>query len=123
MAEQGLAIPVRASQGRAVISSGDRKNAEVIMLSMASGESTNPFNDDVGLEAPVLHADSAGNRALLTKRIREHFDRLEAADRCKLSSVDVRPADAGGDQAVHVDYIDIETDEELEAERKIARGW
>jgi hypothetical protein len=123
MAYKGMSIPVRTVQGRAVLSEGAQKNAEVIALMMADGDSDNPWNSDVGLEAPLFRTDTRVTRGLVDQRIREHFDRLETDERAKLTDLSVEPTEGvPGELDAHVDYVDIETDDELVADRKIARG-
>jgi hypothetical protein len=117
---QGLSLPVRAFRGRAALSSGSEKNDQVISLCILDGDNNNPFNDDVGLTAPIFKLDSASVRAQVELRIKTHFDRLYYANRIRLLKIEFTDVNQEGDLRVNVRYIDLETDEELEAVYKIA---
>jgi len=121
MGASGLALPVRGFRGRIVLSSGDVKVKEDVLLAVSDGESANPWNDDVGIVAPVFGLDSPATRALTLKRIRERFKKLETEDRAKLSSVDFKKT-TEGELEVRVSYVDLETDDELEATSRLSRG-
>ena len=112
MPKRGLALPVGATPtGRAKVSGGDVQMAKLVALSMADGESTNPFNTDVGLAVRVFDVDSVGSRSLVRRGIERHFARWQADGRARLEAVQVQPATDGGDLHVLVRYTDLETDE------------
>lgn len=116
----GLAIPVRAERGRAVLDDGARQMAKIVALAMSDGESSNPFNNDVGLATPVFGTNDRSTRALLGRDIRAHFARFQADDRARL--VDLTLAgDAPGELHARVTYLDLETDEEQTVERRVVR--
>lgn len=116
----GLAIPVRVERGRAVLENGARQMAKLAALAMSDGESTNPFNNDVGINTPVFGVNDRSTRALLGRDIRAHFARFESADRARL--VDLQLAgDVPGELTARVTYLDLETDEENVVERRVVR--
>ena len=116
---RGLAIPVRVSGGRAVLSSGAEQVGKLALLSMSDRDNGNPFNGDVGVEAPVFGLDDVATRTLLRRDIEQHFRRLQAADRAKL--VELQFEAGNGELTAHVRYVDLETDDEHEVTRRVAR--
>lgn len=118
---QGLAFPVRARNGRLVLVDGAEQVSKLILLSMMDGDSANPWNDDVGLDAPIFDVDTPGTRALVEQRIRDRFARLEADERARLVGISFETG-TEGEVSIRVSYVDLETDAELEAVRRIARG-
>jgi hypothetical protein len=116
----GLAIPVRAHKGRAVLTTGAEQMAKIVTLAMADGDSANPYNDDAGLDVPVFDLDSTALRALVQRGIGQSFARWEADDRAKLVSVAF--TGAPGDLQVAVDFVDLETDQPQQVQRSVRRG-
>ena len=119
---RGLAYPVRCVNGRLALCEGAEQVGKLVLLSMMDGDSANPWNTDVGLNAPTFDLDSPATRAVVEQRIRERFARLEADERARLLSVTFENGEEAGEVAIRVAYVDLETDEELEAVRRIARG-
>jgi hypothetical protein len=117
----GLAIPVRAAQGRAVLESGERQLAKIISLALLDGDSDHPYGDDAGTDSPVFGLRTPALEALYRHRVEDHFARLEAGRRARLLSLDF-PEAAAGELRVAVRYVDLETDREGEVVQTIRRA-
>lgn len=118
----GIDVPVLGSRGRIATSTGAKENSKVILLSMASGESANPWNDDVGLDAPVFDQDSPDMEGRMQAAIESHFARLQAARRAKLIRVAFEPGDEDNGVHVRVRYMDMETDREQDLVKEVRRA-
>lgn len=109
---QGLAIPIRTVQGRTATVAGADQMDLLVQLILADGENANPFNTDVGTAAGVFGLQDAAQRAILSRRVRQHFDRLYADGRAELLDLSVQNDDDAGETTVQILYRDLETDEE-----------
>lgn len=119
---KGLSIPVRAFRGRVALAEGAEKNLQVVALCLADGDSSNPFATDVGLDPPVFTTGGAAV-GVVSRRIREHFSRFSREGRMRVENIEAaRSKTIEGEVEIKVSYVDLETDEELEAVTKIARG-
>lgn len=116
----GLSLPVRPFRGRAMVDSGDRQMAKVIVLALSDGDSSNPYND-AGVDLDVFSLRTEAQGAILRREIRRHFSRWEADLRARLIEVRVEDGDPGELRAV-VRYVDLETDEEGEVVKVIRRA-
>lgn len=110
MAYRGLAVPIRAVNGRAVTVAGEAQTRKLLQLCCSDGDSSNAFADEVGLAAPIFAVDNPATRATVKGQIESHFRRLLRDDRAKLTGVDFdSSAAASGDLRIQVSYIDLET--------------
>ncbi|MFA5123303.1 hypothetical protein [Zavarzinia sp.] len=116
---RGLAIPIRTVQGRVVTVDGADQMDLLVQLILADGENANPFNTDVGTAAGVFDLQDAAQRAILDRRVRQHFDRLYADGRAELLDLSVRSDDDAGETTVQILYRDLETDEQRPLSVKI----
>jgi len=118
---KGLAIPVRAVHGRAVLTDGADQMRKIVMLALGDGESDNPFNgSDVGLRGELFHLDGSAMRSLVRRSVEAHFRRFQADDRAQLVAADFFKAQ-GGEVNLFVRYTDLETDEEQLFDRSTRR--
>lgn len=115
----GLGVPLRTFRGKAMIATGDKQMGKLIALSMSDGESSNPFLD-AGLNAPIFDLNSPATRALVRRRIEQHFARFEADTRARLDTIEV--SSHGAELSVRVRYVDLETDSVEEATKTITKG-
>jgi len=119
---KGLAIPVRAVNGRAALTDGADQMRKIIMLALGEGESTNPFNgSDVGMDAKLFRLDLPAMRSLTRRAVDAHFRRFQANDRAQLIAADFLKSE-GGELNLFVRYSDLETDEEQLLDRTVRRA-
>ena len=115
---RGIAIPVRASRGRVVLSSGAEQTNKIIILSMLEAGSSNPFHRP-GLDAPIFRPTDEGTTAILRRRIEERFRRLRADHRAELLDVSFRIGEQEGDLLLDLSYRDMEEDRRETVTRKV----
>lgn len=109
----GLSVPIRVVQGRTVVVDGSDQIDKLINLALSDGTSTNPYNSDVGVQAPLFDLQDAAARAILDRAVRRHFDRLQAGGRAELLDLQIREGDGDDSETVvHILYRDLETDEQ-----------
>lgn len=116
---QGLQIPIKAIQGRPVVATGADEVRKIILLAMGDGLSANPFNTDVGVQAPVFALQDGASRAIIDQAVRRHFARLLAGGRAELTDLRIQTDDTKGETNVGVTYRDLETDEQRDLEISI----
>lgn len=104
----GLAVPVRAFRGRAVIDEGDKEMGKLVLLAVSDRESTNPWNDDAGIRVPLFGLNNSATRALLSREIQGHFTRWEGEERAKLLGLGI--TGQAEELSARIEYRDIETD-------------
>lgn len=109
---RGLAVPIRMVQGRTVMVEGADQIEKLIQLAVAEAASSNPFNTDVGVQAPIFDLQDAAARAILSRRVRQHFDRWQAEGRAELLDLQILEDSESAETTVEILYRDLETDEE-----------
>lgn len=115
----GLAVPVRVVQGRAVVLDGPDQLDKLISLAVAEGLSANPYNSDVGVQAPIFDLQDATQRAILDRAVRRHFERLQAGGRAELLQLQINVGDDDSETLVEIVFRDLETDEQRPVTVKI----
>ena len=136
MSDKGIAIPTQIIHGRARLSEKAEQLSKIILLSLADGDSMNPFATDYGMPIPVFNLADQTTRSLIKRAIEKHFERFEAQGRARLEKVIFRGAtdpvtggfssltsDAGNFE-IHVHYTNLEsgTDQTIVKNYRLSGG-
>lgn len=116
----GLALPVRANgSGGFLLSSGNDQDTNVIKLALGDCSSENAFQQNIGLgSAMIFDINDPGSRATVIARLRSLFKRFERLKRFRLLENTIGWQDAEGETILSFKYINLETDETQNFERK-----
>lgn len=111
----GIHVPITSRNGRMALSTGDDYIESLIINSLGSGESTNPFQDGLGLSESIIFSINDGlTEGDIRKRTQAVFKSLEDSQLAEFEDVKFRTETS--EKFMDVFYRNLETGVRVELE-------